>query len=405
MKTDTDKFLANIYGYAFFNSLTLLSPVYAVFMSEHGMSDFMVSSLLMLWPVGVLLTQIPLSSVANRIGARLTLVLGQILKIAAFILWILWPCYLGFAIGMLMWGAHGAIYNVIGEDVLYSHMNTHTNTAAYTRALGRRKNYHTFGAILSSFGSLLLFFGYGWITAASILALAISITFIIRMKFDDTQKIKNTNFIASMRTGFRVVIQTPAIFAMMTICVMATNFSYLNDYLGLIGIGVGLPREFIGALPLAMMMCQMLGQGIAHRFTKMNGMWLYIALGGAGMLFMLFALFYNIWALIAIGVAYIICAVVKVILYSRFQDRVPAKFRLEILSIYNLADQFMYMIVCIIIGMGGIMGGWQNGIMILGTLLLGCGLTAALFVRHGGIQRLNKYIARTTIRPDGAPRF
>lgn len=31
------RFLRNVYGYSFFNKLILLTPVYAVFMQEHGL--------------------------------------------------------------------------------------------------------------------------------------------------------------------------------------------------------------------------------------------------------------------------------------------------------------------------------------------------------------------------------
>lgn len=50
MKTSASvrKFLHSIYGYAFFNKLLLISPVYAVFMQDHGMSDNMVYMLMCL---------------------------------------------------------------------------------------------------------------------------------------------------------------------------------------------------------------------------------------------------------------------------------------------------------------------------------------------------------------------
>ena len=44
-KSSLRRFLANIYAYIFFNKLLLLTPVYAVFMQEHGMSDMALSAL------------------------------------------------------------------------------------------------------------------------------------------------------------------------------------------------------------------------------------------------------------------------------------------------------------------------------------------------------------------------
>ena len=37
------RFLHNVYGYAFFNKLILLTPVYAVFMQSHGLGGMLGS--------------------------------------------------------------------------------------------------------------------------------------------------------------------------------------------------------------------------------------------------------------------------------------------------------------------------------------------------------------------------
>ena len=99
------------------------------------------------------MTQFPVAHLARRLGAKHVLFTGQVLKAAAFILWILWPTFAGFAVGMLLWGMHGAIYNVVSEDVLYDELRARTNTLAYERILGRRKNVAAIGTAVSSAGA------------------------------------------------------------------------------------------------------------------------------------------------------------------------------------------------------------------------------------------------------------
>lgn len=108
-KCSLNRFLGCIYGYTFFNALLFLEPVYAVFMQSHGVSDFGISVLLMLWSGGVLLTQLPVAHIARRFGAKNIMLFGLVLKALAVIMWLLWPCLSMFAVGMLMWGVQGAI--------------------------------------------------------------------------------------------------------------------------------------------------------------------------------------------------------------------------------------------------------------------------------------------------------
>ena len=69
-KHSLKRFLRNIYGYGFFNKMTLLTPVYALFMQANGVTDAQLSSLMMLYPIAILLTQMPVTKITNRIESK-----------------------------------------------------------------------------------------------------------------------------------------------------------------------------------------------------------------------------------------------------------------------------------------------------------------------------------------------
>ncbi|MBQ7128226.1 MAG: hypothetical protein IJO18_04565, partial [Alphaproteobacteria bacterium] len=92
-KTTLRRFLTNIYAYIFFNKLLLLSPVYAVFMQEHGMSDMQLSALFIILSVGTFMCQIPVTWITNKLGQKNAINLGQVLKAFAFALWLIWPTF------------------------------------------------------------------------------------------------------------------------------------------------------------------------------------------------------------------------------------------------------------------------------------------------------------------------
>lgn len=378
------QFLTNIYGYTFFNALMWLSPVYAVFMQSNGVSDIGISVLLMLWSGAIVVTQFPLTWFARKCGAKNVLFAGQVLKIIAFILWVIWPCFAGFAIGMILWGMHGAIYEAVSEDVLYDEVQARTHSNVYAKILGRRRNIASTAKALSAAGSLLMFFGYEVITAATVVCLALSMLFLMRMQLiEEYVGIgQNVSLGAQIKTGLATFRQTPVLIALLALCVMVTNFSYLNDYLSLIGVDIGLRPEFIGVVPFFMLCCQVAGQGVAHRFYNARWAWLYSLVIVSGALFIVFALYYNVWGLIALGTAYMLCSIVKIVTYAHFQDRTPSRHRMEVLSLYSMTDQATYMLVSLIIGLGSLFGSWRYSVLILGCMLGLVGIWATTCIRR-----------------------
>lgn len=406
MKNDNSlkQFLTNIYGYSFFSALMWLAPVYAVFMQSHGVSDMGISVLLMLWSVAVIITQFPLTWLARNFGAKNTLIAGQVLKIIAFVLWVVWPCFAGFAIGMILWGMHGAIYNAISEDILYDEVRARTHANVYAKILGRRRNIASAGKALSAAGSLLLFFGYEVITALSVLCIVISALFLWRMRLIEPSggRQSNIGLMQQIKTGLATFRKFPVLIALLALCVMVTNFSYLNDYLSLIGVDIGLRPEFIGIVPFFILCCQMAGQAVAHRFYNIRGAWMHGMIILAGGLFITFAIYYSVVGLIALGVAYMLCALVKIVAYARFQDQTPAVARMEVLSFYSITDQATYMLVSLIIGLGSMFGSWRYSVLILGCMLVTLGVWAAIFVRNMRNRRISARSVPVPMREPGA---
>lgn len=380
------QFLTNIYAFVFFNKLMLLTPVYAIFMQEHGMSDMQLASLFIILSVGTFMTQIPVTWVTNKLGPKYAMVLGQVLKASGFLLWIFLPTYLGFSVGMFFWGIQAAFWNVAFEGMLYDELRARRHHDIYARMLGMRSNVVAVGGALSAFGSLLMFVGYNLITYVSIAILALSVVFLLRIKLRSTNRTKRpktrkTRFLTLFKTGTRICIRTPCIFLMMMLTLLVSNINYLDDYLSPIGVEIGLPVAFVGIVQFFILGCTVLGQTFAYRFKQIPDWVLYTAICVAGGGYVLFALFYSIAGIWLLGASYVLFAAIFVLLYSRFQDFLPQSYRSVILSLYSIGDNIIYVGTCLLIGLGGTMGSWRYSILMLGALLVGIGLWALLFIR------------------------
>ena len=406
-KTTLRRVLTNIYAYIFFNKLLLLSPVYAVFMQEHGMSDMQLSALFIILSVGTFMCQIPATWITNKLGQKNAINLGQILKAFAFALWLIWPTFWGFAIGMFLWGIQSAFFNVAFEGMLYDELRARRHHDIYARVLGTRYNVSAVAAALSAFGSLLMFVGYEWITLASLVSIAISMICINRIQLrahprTAPKRVRKTNFIKLFRTGTRICIQTPCIFLMLMLTLLVSNICYLDDYLSPIGVEIGLPIVYVGLVQFFALGCSVLGQTFAHRFKSVPDWVLYSAICIAGGLYMVFSVCYNVTGLWALGAAYALFAAIYILLYSRFQDFLPSSYRSVILSLYSIGDNIIYIVTCLLIGLGGTMGSWRYSIFVLGAIIVLIGMWALLFIKNRCAVQYNPNIrVIKTTRPTG----
>lgn len=370
------RLLLGIYGFSFFNKFLLLTPVYAIFMLQNGLNDIQLSTMFIISTVGTLVVQIPITSIINRVGQRWAMMIGQFLKIIAILLWIAMPNYTGFAIGMLLWGAQSGFRSVAFEGLIYDQVHAHNASGDYSRILGRKYTYESIGTALAASGSLLMFMGYDWVTWASVVAVLISMMCLIIIPTGNIPHVSknNVNFLRIFRTGIRVVLRTPCVLSVMLLAMLVANVPYLDDFFSPIGLQLGISTEYVGLLSFFLLICATLGQRFAYKLTNIKDKILYSLIGVVGVCYIVFGAVYTVDILWLLGVAYMLFYGINVLLYSRLQHMIPTSFRSVVLSLYTTLAYLTYMLVCGIIGLGGMLGSWRFSIMILGVLMLAiCG--------------------------------
>ena len=388
MKKDKSlrKFLHGIYGYAFFNKFLLISPVYAVFMQGHGITEMQLSTLLIVFSVATIVTQVPATWLTNKVGHKNAIMFGQLLKGIGFTLFLVWPTFYGFFVGMFLWGTMSAFYGTAYEGLIYDGLRARHHNNIYARVLGMRYNAQAVGSAMAAFGSLLMFFGYGWVTLASLISMAMSMFCISRADINPTGRAlpakpaKPIKTIKLFTNVYGLCRALPCMFLSMAVCLFVRDFSYLDDYLSPIGIEIGLPVEYVGLIQFFVLGCMILGQTYAYRFANVRERTKFMAICALGGLFTLFAFDYSLGGLLLLGAAYVIMRALHVLLYARFQDFVPPAYRTTVLSVYNVADKTFYSILCLVMGIGGTLGSWRYGVLALGIFLIGVGIWAFVVI-------------------------
>lgn len=379
------RLLLGIYGFAFFNKFLLLTPVYAIFMQQNGLNDLQLSTMFIISALGTILCQGPITFITNRLGQRWSMMIGQMLKVFAIVLWLVMPNYTGFVIGMFAWGAQAGFRSVAFEGLVYDGVAIYGKKRDYSRILGRKSTYESVGVALSAFGSLLMFMGYTWVTWASVVAILISMICLIMLPHIPIASSKNVVAIPMrklLRSGLNICLKIPCLMSVMILTLLIINIPFLDDFLSPIGLQIGIPTEYVGVVPLFLLGCATIGQRFAYRFTKIHDGLLYLLIGGVGAAFIAFGLHYDVWSLWIMGIAYMLFYGIYTLLYSRFQHMIPPRHRSVVLSVYTTLNYVLYMIVCGVVGLGATLGSWRFSIIILGLLMLVVCAWAMLYVRR-----------------------
>lgn len=379
------RLLLGIYGFAFLNKFLLLTPVYTIFMQQNGLTDFQLSTMFIVSSLGTILGQVPITNITNRLGQRWSMMIGQILKIMAVLLWLVMPNYAGFFIGMFMWGIQAGFRGVAFEGLVYDSVAAYGGRADYSRILGRKSTYESIGVALSAFGSLLMFMGYTWVTWASVVAILLSMVCLLIIPYNPTVSGRTTatvHMIKLLKTGVKICLRTPCLMSVMMMTLLVINIPFLDDFLSPIGLQIGVPTEYVGLMSLFLLGCATLGQRFAYKFSKISDTFLSVLIGFVGVAFILFGIEYNVNALWLMGIAYMLFYGIYTLLYSRFQHIIPSRNRSIVLSLYTTINYILYMIVCGIVGLGATLGSWRYSIFILGGLMVVLGGYALLFMRN-----------------------
>jgi MFS family permease len=377
------RLLFSLYGFAFFNKFLLLTPVYAIFMLENGLTDLQLSTMFIVSSVATILGQMPITFITNRMGQRWAMIVGQFLKIIAILLWLIYPTYTGFVSGMVLWGVQAGFRSVAFEGLVYDSVLESGHRREYTRILGRKSTYESIGVALSAFGSLLMFLGYTWVTLASVFAILLSILCLILVPYRPIQrKVQKIQFKKMLRTGIKVCFKTPCLVSIMVLTLLVGNVPYLDDFLSPIALQVGIPTEYVGGLSFFLLACATVGQRYAYKFARLSDGVVYSLIGLVGLGYITFASLYNIGSLWIMGVAYMLFYGIYTLMYSRFQHMIPLGHRSVVLSLYTTLMYIVYMIVCGIIGLGATLGSWRYSIIILGIMMMVLCAWALVYVRN-----------------------
>src|SRR5262249_35219355 len=126
-----------IVGWALFNDLIPLYPLYALLFADTGLSDAEISALFAIWSAVGIVAEVPTGALADRFSRRGALVVAGVLQAGGYTLWIQWPGFPAFAAGFVLWGLGGTLVSGTLEALLYDGLAALAAEEHFARVLGR----------------------------------------------------------------------------------------------------------------------------------------------------------------------------------------------------------------------------------------------------------------------------
>ncbi|MEO8114819.1 MAG: MFS transporter [Phenylobacterium sp.] len=380
-------FLAKVYAFRFLDGFVLIYPLYTVMFAARGLSPSQVAATLMAWSVAGFLLQIPTGVLADRWSRRWLLCLGQLLRAAGFVIWILAPGFPGFLIGMVLWGVKSALTNGTFEALVYDELHAAGEAHDYPRVIGRAWGALSAAVLLTSLATALLVrFGHVAILEASIgMGLVAAASALALPRAQKALKVARPHYFAHLARGVSTVVRDPLLLGLVAFAALSQAFGGgMESLWQILGREAGMATPLIPLFGAAIGASQIAGAFLAHRFARGGGRGRFYGFFGlAGGLLAIGAAILQPWSALLVVPAAGLFKAIDVNFDSRLQRAIGPENRATIGSVKSFAGAAL---------MTGVLGGfgWLAQAQDYRAAFLGAGLAMAAVAAAYGLAGLRR---------------
>jgi MFS family permease len=121
----------------FFEGFVPIMALYAIMFERVGGLNFQqIGTLFAIWSLAFLIFELPSGILADYWSRKKVVILGGLLRAAGFCVWLLWPSFVGYAIGFALWGAMIACSSGSVAAFLHNELKTTNQGKRYAKYFG-----------------------------------------------------------------------------------------------------------------------------------------------------------------------------------------------------------------------------------------------------------------------------
>ncbi len=267
-KDNVSSLKRKLYTFSFFDDFILIYPLYALLFQDSGLRGAQISSLFIVLSVMIFLLEVPSGSIADKYSRKNVLLVGIMARALAFGAWLLFPGYIGFLIGFMLWGIKRAFVSGTLEAFVYDELQRAGRTDVYAKITGAMQTYSVVGLVLGGLGAgLLAGQGYNIILALSIVAVCVSAVAIYLLpsapKIKSTEEVKYFEY---LKEGIRLVVHRPLLCSIVLFGAIIGGFKVVDEYYNLFLKELHFSNSSIAIWIAVIYVFGAIGSAYAHRF-------------------------------------------------------------------------------------------------------------------------------------------
>ncbi|MEU0544802.1 MFS transporter [Nocardia sp. NPDC005978] len=425
--------------FALTKDLIPLYAVYALIFADHGLSVAQISSLLAIWSVTSFVLEVPSGAWADTVSRRALLILSAVLLAAGFAVWTLFPSYLGFAAGFVLWGTSGALSSGTFEALLYDDLAARAATPAYARILGYTRAAAESAALAAILAAAPLYTwgGYPLVGWSSVVVAALHILAAMAMpsapkavsagEVEDLEDADEedsrpgefeyprvrtveapafvpesaslSRYLHMLRTGVREALRVRVIRRGVLLAALLNGITAYDEYFALMADEAGVSPAVASLLVGVTVAGALAGAFLSGRTESMRPRTMAWTLTAGGVLFIAGALLSGLAAthpasvhlltgvgFTLIGVAYGLNYNADVIASARLQDAIEGPARATVTSVSGVATEVFALAVFVFAGSAATLLSISTAVALLGIPLLATALLATRWLPRSHVS-------------------
>lgn len=338
--------------------------MYALLFADHGLSTGEIGSLLILWSAAAFLLEVPSGAWADMVDRRLLLALGAAIQACGFAVWMLWPSYLGFAAGFLLWSLASALQSGTFEALVYDELAAHGATERYAGLIGVAQGIAmaTMTGAIALAAPLYTAGGYplvGWVSVAvALLGVAAAAALprapsMISVAHEignpdggagpESGEVTSTggpdSYLGVLRLGVHEAVRTVAIRRVLMLLFMVIVLVAVDEYFPLLVAERGIATGDVPWLIAGASLLQAAGTSMAGWTARWSHRRFGALVAAAGVLCAVGVGLGAPWALLLVGLGYGLANNAMVATEARLQHRIEGRARATVTSVAGLVKE------------------------------------------------------------------
>jgi MFS family permease len=326
----------------FLDSFVLILPFYTVMFAETGLAPGEIGVILASWSAVCLLLEVPCGVLADRFSRRGLMAIAQLVRCVGFGVWLLFPGFWGFLIGLMLWGFKSATLSGAFEAAVYDELKAMDRQDEYVRIFGRTQAFRFAGVFAASLaGAALSFLSYPEMIAASVATGVLAAGAALLMPpAPRALATGDWNYFGHLRRGALEAMRLPDVPRLLTFIAATQAVVWaLADYWQLFGREVGLPKPGIALFTASLAAAGTLAAAVAHRLRSLPLPSLYLMILIAGACVAVAAAIFQPWAVVLPVVYVALFWLVDVNADARFQHQLRPETRATVASVKGFVMQ------------------------------------------------------------------